>query len=1089
MEQMATGLKDQAERDRIVQDLDRNLIVHAGAGAGKTHALVDRMVAFIVEKDAPVEHMAAITFTRKAAGEMRDRFFKRLRIRREEVHTDTELGPLFALTDEKRIDTALDRIDQCFIGTIHSFCARLLRERPIEAGLPPDFTEIDEFEEIHYMRAAWSEYLQHCYLEDDPLLAGLEDLGVRPGDLTDFFFKLYTFPDLKLVWDPAPAPKLESAAQTAIGFVEQLLEVVPEHPKNGSDKLMQALFRSSKFLRHHGLNSDADRVKLLNILKTAEATQYKWDSAGKTFSKRLQKELLPAFLEHTVEPALKQWRMFIYPKVAEFTLRAVGRFEEQRRLDARMTFNDLLLRTRDLLRDHPGIRAYFQEKYRHIFVDEFQDTDPIQAEILFYLTGDDVEERSWKALNPRPGSLFLVGDEKQSIYRFRRADVEVFRFVSDRIRETGGAVVPLTTSFRSYGRLCQWLNGAFSKLFGEADPEVQAVFGPLDRYRAAGLDDRCVRRLVMDKVSRNVISLIVEEDATRIADFIAAAIAGKTSLNAENDRDGSEGGHVLARKASPGDFLILLRRRMNLQVYARALEKRGIPYDVSGAGTLNKSDELRLLVQLLEAVFNPDDPVALVAYLRGPLVGLSDAELYEFKTAYGRFDYWRPVPDRLEPALRDRITSAFERLKSIGKETRRLSAGAAIERLLEEIGLVGFGVLRESGSSRAGNLLKVLSLVRKWENAGKSWSEIIDGLRFLLDELSEEEEMTLETGQSNVVRLMNLHIAKGLEAPVVFLAYDTAPKWPPSFHVSRVREEALVVPAVVEKRLRKSETIAEPVGWSEKFEPKEAAFLEAEELRLLYVAATRARNLLVVSQYGPDPSKSAWAALNPFLQDVPELKIPSTPVAQPEAEFVDVQRQQGDRRERIARIKAATYDLTSVTRMRDEVEPWAASGAAGGYGKEYGNAIHRLFEMIVRGGVGGEGELITALLESEGAISDLEEKAHEALDGFRASEVWSLVRKSERVLTEVPFAEKLDGTVINGTIDLIAKTDGGWILVDYKTDRITADEELEKLAEHYAPQISGYVRHWEGITGEKVIRAGLWLTDRSVFHELHAVNR
>ena len=175
-----------------------------------------------------------------------------------------------------------------------------------------------------------------------------------------------------------------------------------------------------------------------------------------------------------LEPGLTRWRRYLHPIIMRAVAPASEEFAAWRRRNGRLNFQDLLLIARDLLREHPSVRRAFQERFLPILVDEFQDTDPIQAEILFYLTGEDTDEKDWRELSPKPGSLFVVGDPKQSIYRFRRADIETYGAVRDRLEKTG-RVLNLTANFRSTGRLCGWVNGVFARRFPETATAQQAA--------------------------------------------------------------------------------------------------------------------------------------------------------------------------------------------------------------------------------------------------------------------------------------------------------------------------------------------------------------------------------------------------------------------------------------------------------------------------------------------------------------------------------------------------------------------------------------------------------------------------------------
>ena len=514
-------LRDQQARDKIAEALDRNMMVLAGAGAGKTYALVQRMANAVQTGVVSVDQLSAITFTRKAAGEMRGRFFSELKSRAK--NADGE--------DLKRIQNALEKVDQCFIGSIHSFCGQLLRERPVEAGLPPDFSEVEEREEAVMRREAWDQFVQQRFLSEDPRLAKFEELGLRPEDLYGFFQRRYQFSDVPLACEPVQKPDLSTAVSELEAFLQHTEAHIPDPLPGRRDALQTALIPRAIIPVESG-----DSVRrgshrpLANTQRQPRCHPEKLDTQPGILQSTCETPCYPNFKPKYSIPPSPRWRQYIYRFAAPFVDDAVAEYARTRRETGRLTFQDLLELAARLLRDHPEVRRHFQDRYRCLFVDEFQDTDPIQAEILLYLTGENLQETNWRKLTPRPGSLFLVGDGKQSIYRFRRADVETFDLVRNRIENTNGDIVTLNTNFRSVGHLCDWINAAYEPLFAAHEKPYQAEFAPLFKYRPDG-ENMAVRRISIDKVYRNSRSQIAEEDARRIANFIAAAIEGKAEFN------------------------------------------------------------------------------------------------------------------------------------------------------------------------------------------------------------------------------------------------------------------------------------------------------------------------------------------------------------------------------------------------------------------------------------------------------------------------------------------------------------------------------------------------------------------------------
>ncbi len=1063
------NLRDQQARDKIAETLDRNMMVLAGAGAGKTYALVQRMANAVQKGIVTVDQLSAITFTRKAAGEMRGRFFSELKSRAKKADGQ----------DLKRIQNALEKVDQCFIGTIHSFCGQLLRERPVEAGLPPDFSEVEEREETVMRREAWDAFVQQSFLSEDPRLAKFEELGLRPEDLYGFFQRRYQFSDVSLVCEPVPKPDLSTAVSELEAFLQRTEAFIPDPLPGRRDGLQTALMRARLFLSNREIQSDADRIALLQILSGNLSVTLKSWTPNQDFAKRLRDSLFPEFQTEILDSILTKWRQYIYRFAAPYVDDAVAEYARTRRETGRLTFQDLLELAARLLRNHPEVRRHFQDRYRCLFVDEFQDTDPIQAEILLYLTGENLEEINWRKLTPRSGSLFLVGDGKQSIYRFRRADVETFDLVRNRIADTNGDIVNLNTNFRSLGHLCDWINEAFEPLFSAHEKPYQAEFAPLFKYRPDG-ENMAVRRISIDKVYRNSRSQIAEEDAKRIANFIAASINGEDT------------------NASPGDFLILTRTSGYLSHYAQALEELGIPFDITGGDCLGEADVLHTLVDFLETVYMPDNPLPLLAYLRGDLVGLGDDALYAFKKADGNFNWTRELPRGMDRDLRRTFEQAYDHLKKASEWLQSLSPDAAIARCVERLGLLPFVRTLPMGATHAGNLIRILSLVREWSAQGLHWGQVVTELRALIDDRDYKiEQMTLPSAQEDIVRLMNLHQAKGLQGKIVFLAdpYDTSyTRYGPEFHVSRTSEPFLALPITKPRGPYQREVVAEPVGW-EDAQIEEARFLQGEELRLLYVAATRAENLLIISTYEEKPDHGPWSPLYLHLKNVPELAYdnrsshPTSETPSTKTPSVELEREQRDQFWQA--VKKESFKVAQVTDDRADITYTDEGRSAAGRGAAYGTVIHQIFDDAINRRLPDDPTpYIAHLLNDAGADAGFLPQALDALQHFRNSEVWKEIQASETVYTEVPFAvsqtenNSSSNKIIRGVIDLVYRLPSGWKIVDYKTNVVKTDEDVRALCEQTANQVNTYARHWAKFTGETVVAKGLWLTERREFREV-----
>lgn len=1084
-------LRDAEARAAIATSLDRNVMVMAGAGAGKTHELVGRMIALVASGEVQVEHIAAITFTRKAAGELRERFIRRL----------NEVLPSAGPEAADHLKTALRNADQCFMGTIHSFCGRLLRERPVEGQVPPDFAEVEAEDETRLSREFWDRFVSERYAAEDDRLLYLEQAGIVAEDLFEFFRERSTVPELELKKEQVARPDLIGPAKEVVSFFEEVAGRIPPFLPKGKDEMMRAIDRVLHGARNRGIEHQSDAAAILELCKPSlKVTLNRWEPEN-DFSKQLRDELYPEFHARVVEPALRQWREHLYPYAADFVDDAVIAYAHHRRDVGKLTFEDLLQFAERMLRDSPEVRAYFRERYHHVLVDEFQDTDPIQAQILLYLTGANLEEKDWRKLEPRPGSLFLVGDEKQSIYRFRRADVDTFRFMRDRIAATGGLILDLNTSFRSLGNLCNWINASYPSVFSAHDPRYQTNYGELYRYRHDGDDPVCVRSIRIPKFYKNNNDEITAYEAERIAAFIRAALDGRTPYN------GSGEGALLDERAKPSDFLILTRYTKQLKVYAAALERLGIPYDVTGSKGLKDSEEVRAVVDFLRVVHEPDNPVFYVSFLRGLLVGLSDRDLYLYHRDGGVFLPERDLPGDVTPDLRERVQQARSLVQWATKKFQQLTPSAALELVLERTGLVAFARSRPLGSSRAGNLLRLVSLVRSLEDRGLHWGQIVTELQALVDGGAYElQEMTLSFGSDDAVRIMNTHQAKGLQARVVFLAdpCGSGSKKGPDRHVNRLSE-----PPYLSMLIQRSEgdygtrVLAQPVGWEEDAE-EEKRHCDAEDARLLYVAGTRARNMLIVGMYPEKMDAGNHYPLYPALLEAPELESFASGTSEseelsasmvgslsglvtPGGDGMSQEEPAGsrppDRRAQVAAAAKATYRRSTVTGEK-EAPPTLEDGVPG-KGRDFGSIVHIVFEDAILDRLPGDPK---PYVRSLCAAADLDEQAASdilaMLRSFRSSELWQEIESADEVYTEVPVGilEEEPGDVpvlVRGKIDLIYRRGSSWTIVDFKTDVDASTGQLPLELSHYARQVQRYAAYWQQVADQPVGGVALYGTKGS----------
>lgn len=1068
--------KDNEAREAIVEDLDSCILVEAGAGSGKTYSLVQRMVALVRENRCTVDRLAAVTFTRKAAAELKGRF---------QVELEKVLVKETDPDKKERLDRALSGLDRCFLGTIHSFCALLLRERPIEAGLDPDFEELDELEDALLQERVWEDYLNGVRSAEPHLLDDLLKIDIDAGDLKDCYRTLLTYPDVEVVREDAPVPDLAQVRARLNGLLDWTENVLPNTvPERGWDTLQQMLRMALRRRRFLGLDNDITLLRLLAALdKNGSVTQNRWHSRDDAIAAR---DAFAEFRDKHIMPVLRAWREHRHARIIDFVLPAVDLYNRRKRGRSKLNFQDLLMNTAALLRNNPEVRQYFQKRYTHLLVDEFQDTDPLQAEIMFYLTGQDVKERNWRKLVPGPGLLFVVGDPKQAIYRFRRADIDTYNEVKRLLARGGGKVLHLTTNFRSVKAIGDFVNPVFQSLFPEEATDFQAAFASLDTVRD-NEDGKCygVRINNIPKVHRNNQFGIVQVDAERIARWIRWAIDGGLLLS--RSRDELEAG--LIERPTPGDFMIILRYKAYMEEYARALEKHGIPFQIAGGNGFSQSWETAEVLKVLKVVMDPDNPVRLAAALRGGLFGLSDNQLWQFKQAGGRFNFLAEVPADLDDKDREIFEWAFGQLRAFRKWTQELPASAAFDNIMRELGVVPYALAGELGKSRSGHLMQSLELIAAAERRGiTTFTSLVEYLELLM-ETGVEEEISIAPWEGNAVRLMNLHKAKGLEAPVVFLANPGKNvNKPPMMHIDRGGDTPRGYFVIDKKKNYGSEVLGQPLGW-DGFAEKEQNYMDAEELRLLYVAATRAKNLLVVSTYPEKPENSPWCKLNGFFKSATELEDCKNQLPGNEQEtggglsVKDLARAREGFLGPKSPINKPSYHVAAVTEL-------VKGGSAGparastGRGLSWGRVIHRVLEVCAKKTPTNLGLMVENIIAEEGRAPEEKGQVLNLVEKILQSPLWQRMLKSKKRFMEVPFSVSVDGneyglegeTVISGTIDLVFQEGDGWVLVDYKTDTVESDEMLAELVEYYTPQVHMYKTYWEDMAKAKVHEAGLYFT-------------
>lgn len=1068
----AAEAQDAESRRRIAEDLTTNLMIEAAAGTGKTTGIVRRMVHLVASGSCAIDRLAAVTFTRKAAAELRDRF--QLELQRRATPPLTTSPSDTAVIERLRF--ACDHCHLAFVGTIHSFCASLLRERPVEFGVDPTFRELDDREERAIRNMAWQENIDDMLAANDPLINQLIDLDIDRTRLKSCFAAFVDYRDVEH-W-PHALPRefdLEGLQARTREYVADMVQLLPQFPvARGNDELMS---RYEQIVRA-SYRDDATLAGFFNLLerfdRTGKVVQGQWPD--KALAKR-ELSRWTEFRSTYVKPGLNYWYQLRYGYVIQFVRRALQVYQRMKSTSRGLDFSDLLLIVARGLRHQPELRRYFQRRYSHLLVDEFQDTDPVQAEVMLYLTSADVLESDWQQCTPRPGSLFVVGDPKQSIYRFRRGDMVTYNRVKEIFERSGGEVLALAKNFRSVDDLLGWNNRMFEEIF----PAKATPYAPAAENMLVGRDDAIAGQL------RGLFQLPVNEEckieeATRqeadaIARFIRYAI--DTGLRLPRTLRDRELGRTAA---APRDFMILTRNKNRIRLFKEALDRWQIPCEVTGDNAFLSIAELRVLIDCLRAVDDPFDPVATLAVLRDKLFGFSDRQLFQFKQAGGRFLFTVPLPTGLPEGLHRRFDAAFTRLKRYQAWLRSFPFASGVLRIAEDLGLLARAAAGGEGNVAVGSFLKAIEWLRQQSHDFDSATDLIAALEETQNEKSEMEGCAALASDANVVRVMNLHKAKGLEAPVVFLA-DTSRKinHTISCHIDRRGKQAAGAMAVsIEKGKWSKQDIARPEDWSA-LQSEEQKFLDAEQQRLLYVATTRAACALIVSV---GKQESNWADLYPHVAHSSQLLVPSEsevrkawrPMVKPPFPTALA----SGIADRWLSAAQPSYHIAAAKELglRGGRRPrWETSGD---YGLGWGLAVHALLERGAKLPKERLRHIAPILARQYGVAANQHAALVDTVESVMRSEVWRRSQSASHCFHELPIEIgeiSLTGetTLIRGVIDLIFEEPEGWVIVDYKTDDIQP-EDLTDAVNYYRGQLDVYSRHWQRSLDAKVAELGFYFT-------------
>jgi ATP-dependent helicase/nuclease subunit A len=1027
---------DEAHRQRARDDHGTNLVLEAGAGTGKTTLLVERIES-LIRGGTLLDRIAAVTFTENAATTMK----LRLRESLEKARLDRGLPG-----DERgRVQAALDSLERAQISTIHALAAAILQERPLECGVTPGFQTADEAQADILFAEAWDDWLGDQLEEGESVLLDALDHDIP----LDAVFAKNERQSLRgLARALIEQRDLEPIVDTTGGDPRLFLSELQEKAARARVLLEGAKKADSLGARLEALvafaegapGPSADLLPYLLRLEPIQAKGFKQNWPSPEAHKEAQEIAL------WTKDAVRRWSVadegLLHGRIVVALRGVLDRYEERKTRKGVLDFMDLLLRARDALRDKPSVRAAVQRRFSHLLIDEFQDTDPIQVEIARLVSGD------------RPGSLVVVGDPKQSIYRFRRAEVSLFGELS---REAGSrpgwAVLHLTQNFRSRAPIIGFVNHTFARLIRPSEEAGQPPYE--DLAPPPGLPEGPAVVAVRFGAPFDAPGDILRAEARALAAQLDGLARGGFEVR----------GQTGPRPSRAGDIMILARRLTQIRNLEEALEEVGIRFAVEGGKTFFDRSEVREALCVLRAIDDPSDRIALVGALRSSFLGVSDRDIVACALSGGRLALGWSQAERPE-ALRP----AFRLLEELHEQRTRVSVARLVETLYDETRILAALGGSRRGEAQIANLEKIVTLAR--QASGLGILTLRGFVRFVqerIDSAREEPDLPpTRPGDPETARILSIHKAKGLEAPIVAL-FDSADRAPQTIDCIPFWREGKVAMG-----FRKN---CQPVGW-DRLVQDERRKQDAENTRLLYVATTRARDLLVLPlPVGPRPG--FWSPLlSPPSEDVVvrEAFDPApSPPAEEDAGILlvskggDIVAERWDKRREDVVREASLRPFVPVPALEvaSRQAPPTVVSQPRRDGRGFGTLVHRILELVDLDDPGGALPLAESLALSLDQDAEAVRRAAELVARTLALPILDRARSSPRRFRELPVVFPDGSDLVKGSVDLVFEEEGGLVVVDYKTDPILEGQLLDQ-AGHHAPQLQLYGRGLAQATGLRV---------------------
>ncbi len=1057
-----SNLQLNPEQKQAIEAIANNVVVSAGAGSGKTRVLVERFL-YILERQSkqnakPIDaaNILAITFTRKAAGEMQERVRRGIE---ERLVNDDNSGFW------RRQLATLDRAQ---ISTIHGLCSRILRENPVEVQLDPSFTVAEEFEGDEFRQKCMQKYLRRQLLEKnegiaklvaaygvDGLMRQLENIlpslnSIVTEDLTKPYAEsIAELPqlqnDLCLVLRDAALRReeLTSKKSNARNCLDNLAENIDEAcaaVKQGGELNILAKYLS-------GVQARGKIKDIINNIKS------------------LQEQIQLKDMDKYALAFLPLWQDL---------LRGLDAYlREQKLAQDLLTFDDLENFTVELLKQNPQVRHKYQERFQYIMVDEFQDTNDRQRQLIYLLCGDDSEKLQGK-------KLFIVGDPKQSIYRFRGADVSVFARVRREIASGGGENLKLSTNYRSMDKILLAVNSAFRELLGE-DSSKDVFFEALAHNKSCAE----IPQLLLCAYDKECGASKFQVEAQAVAQAV------KTCHESGNPY---------------GKMAILLRAMTHCAELAAALQEQGIPYEiVDGRGFYDYQEVLDIL-NLLTALDNRYRSLELAGALRSPFFGLNDETLTKLFLQQENC-LWdalmQTAPEKFADKQGALVQRAVKVLTKLRSQASLLGLPELWQSLWQELAMEAVLSVQEHGANKLANVQKLRQLAQEYSVQHKgTLGDWLDYVQRLRDAATKETAANLSA--KDAVKIMTIHKSKGLEFDTVFLPFLDSSTPSDTAEIKYLPQLGLGIKAPDENGVLQTTSILQKVKAADKLLDNE------ERKRQLYVAMTRAEQRLILSgitdgkESKTDKTLDELSWLKQLLQiyqqeNAVEIKLVEVSTETGEAAPVEKVEAKHESQELLAPLPSyeangqqifspsalQTYlycqrqyfyqHLMKLPQLDEYLNNYDEQAQAALPAKILGSIVHRALELYR-----GDLDIALSAAIAQYAPSYQGEAAKIMLEKYLASAIHQELAKKQ--MRELPFCLTVgDGLLISGIIDCLCENaDGTLTIVDYKTGRPPEKGE-EKLG--YSYQLALYKAAVESRLQKKVKQAQLhFLQNLSVWN-------